>query len=502
MKKIDPTFIQKNKKQQVLELARRSLTSVGAHIALIIFTAIITPLRTDHPQTILIFSGFICIISIIRLILAKKALSNYDASPSFYNSALTGLNYISGGLWGFLAFTTAQYYPLQWPFMFVLIINCGLAAGATSSLGPDFSLSRNFTLLILMPIAIWSGLNGSSLGIGICLLCVFSSFMFIRMAKDNFAWYWKNIQDTDRITRQTRTMKDVIQDVHKNAESLNESSIDLSKFSGEMNQNATELNTKLDDVVTLTQDVNTNSNTVVSLMESATGNFANIASASEQMTSTISDIAKNTQTTQNITTKALDQTEITVNKMQILNQSTTAINKITDAIEDISEQINLLALNATIEAARAGEAGKGFAVVASEIKELAIQTSASVNEINIQVSDIQASTTNTSQEMATIKDIVLEANQRVAEITDAIDEQSAAAKEVSKNINEVSQGFTKVGDYISQNDESLKDASQHISILQTAAKHVGKGASIIDKNADKLLNLSTNMASSVSVETV
>jgi methyl-accepting chemotaxis protein len=51
--------------------------------------------------------------------------------------------------------------------------------------------------------------------------------------------------------------------------------------------------------------------------------------------------------------------------MAELTQAAKDIGKVTDTINDISEQINLLALNATIEAARAGEAGKGFAVVAT-----------------------------------------------------------------------------------------------------------------------------------------
>ncbi len=81
----------------------------------------------------------------------------------------------------------------------------------------------------------------------------------------------------------------------------------------------------------------------------------------------------------------------------------TNMNKVTETIADISGQTNLLALNATIEAARAGEAGNGFAVLASEIKTLAQQTEQATNEINLKISDVQATTADS---VNAIKEIV------------------------------------------------------------------------------------------------
>ena len=64
------------------------------------------------------------------------------------------------------------------------------------------------------------------------------------------------------------------------------------------------------------------------------------------------------------------------------------INALTSTIMSISSQTSLLALNASIEAARAGEAGRGFAVVATEIGNLANDTSAAVENINVIVKDV------------------------------------------------------------------------------------------------------------------
>ncbi|WP_137150694.1 methyl-accepting chemotaxis protein [Devosia sp. FKR38] len=64
-----------------------------------------------------------------------------------------------------------------------------------------------------------------------------------------------------------------------------------------------------------------------------------------------------------------------------IDRMTLDIDKMVQAIEDVSFRTNMLALNAAVEAARAGEKGAGFAVVADEVRQLAQLTSRSAKDI-------------------------------------------------------------------------------------------------------------------------
>ena len=83
----------------------------------------------------------------------------------------------------------------------------------------------------------------------------------------------------------------------------------------------------------------------------------------------------------------------------VLSDQMRKIAAVTEEINQIASNTALLAVNASIEAARAGEAGKGFAVVASNVRELAVSSTRSSNEVAEVVSLMQKQIDNTTRQL-------------------------------------------------------------------------------------------------------
>ncbi len=121
------------------------------------------------------------------------------------------------------------------------------------------------------------------------------------------------------------------------------------------------------------------------------------------------------------------------------------IGRMTEFVEEVSDETQLLALNAAIEAARAGQHGLGFAVVAGEVGRLAKTTSESTSEIKRLVVDVQREAEETiaavrtnatrSAESAPLADSarasLAEIAELAADLSVAIDQAVAAGHEHS-----------------------------------------------------------------------
>ncbi|MEH0020684.1 MAG: methyl-accepting chemotaxis protein [Desulfobacter sp.] len=291
----------------------------------------------------------------------------------------------------------------------------------------------------------------------------------------------------------TANLKEMLNNVQSGVRQLTDSSGQLTGVSDRITVHSQETSEKSDSVSAASEEMSSSMNTVASATEETTANIQMVVAAAEEMSATIQEIAANTSKGSGITLNAVRDAQDVSEKVNKLGHAAHEINKVTEAIADISEQTNLLALNATIEAARAGEAGKGFAVVAGEIKALAQQTAEATSEINEKITGVQTTTNESVKAIEAIVNVINDINEIVTTVAAAVEEQSATTQEISRNISQAASGVHEVNENMNQMSATTMEVTRDIAQVNDAAKetagniiHIKESAKDLSELADRL----------------
>ena len=158
--------------------------------------------------------------------------------------------------------------------------------------------------------------------------------------------------------------------------------------------------------------------------------------------------------------------------IEAIGQYSRFIEEVLEAIEDITERMNILSINAAIEAARAGKTGLGFAVVAAEVRQLSArsqeQLDSSFNKIKDMTGAIKTSedlSGDVSQSLQTIIQKIQSTAELANTIKDRLADQQAETRGIQQALEELLEN-TRIVESISQaNTEEDKQFSSMLTEL-------------------------------------
>jgi methyl-accepting chemotaxis protein len=216
-------------------------------------------------------------------------------------------------------------------------------------------------------------------------------------------------------------------------------------------------------------------------------NVQTVAAAAEEMSATVHEISSQVQKSLELVTESVNIVTAADEHAKSLSEASQKVREVIQLISDISAQTNLLALNATIESARAGEAGKGFAVVASEVKNLAMETDKSIQEIEQVIESMQSASDNIVTSLEGITRSVRNISDSSGSIAAAVEEQSATTNEVASNMNAAAEGTRNISLNLNEIRHTAEQSQSASTEVQQAARALMEQSEFLTKEVNDFL---------------
>ena len=234
--------------------------------------------------------------------------------------------------------------------------------------------------------------------------------------------------------------------MHKAAESISISSLDVTEFSRSISAGASEQAAAIEQITSAMVQIG-----------SQTKNNADNASEANTLAAGVRTEAEQG----NVAMREM------VEAMAEIHHSGQEIFNVIKVIDSIAFQTNMLALNAAVEAARAGDHGKGFAVVSEEVRNLAARSAQAARETS-EIIEASLRKTRNGEEVAQKTAEVLEGIVGgISKVSNIVAEIAGASQEQALGIEMVSQGLSHIEKVTQQNSSDTQQSAKSLASLSS-----------------------------------
>ena len=246
----------------------------------------------------------------------------------------------------------------------------------------------------------------------------------------------------------------------------------LAEEAEKSNRNVETMGLKMNDVAEINRVMNASAGTVIGVSNQGSDLMKQLVDKSES---------------------SVEMMNLIVQNADKLRQSTHLIRSILTPMIDVNKQTNILALNASIEAVRAGAAGRGFIVIAEEIRQLANQSSQSIQSVSRITDKIGLDIENTVKVVNEAAPLFLEQITSVRESSSIFESVKEEMEAFIGHISESSLSITELLQFQRKLGESMASVSAVVQETSAATQEVASMSSQQFTVSEELVSLSAKL---------
>ncbi|MFD1887556.1 methyl-accepting chemotaxis protein [Paenibacillus wenxiniae] len=281
----------------------------------------------------------------------------------------------------------------------------------------------------------------------------------------------------------------LVKQTNESAQQVLDTATTLSSASRQTATSAREIATATEEIANGAGSLALEAERGTELTETMNDRMGRVVDANKQMEVSAEKVEEAGKTGVHHMGELLDKTKVTEDmirslstRIDSLKESTSSVQQVLDAMQNITKQTNILSLNATIEAARAGAAGKGFMVVADEVRNLAEQSRQSILMVGQITANIQKEMDETVRVLTEAFPLFRQQTEAVqattgifetvqGQMTEFVNKLGSATQSINE-LNRVQQSMSEAMSNVSAVAEESSATSQEVASLSSEQQNV------------------------------